>query len=35
MLDTARNLIIRELAVAQGDTEDLIADEIDAIFREV
>lgn len=35
MLDTARNLIIRELAVAQDESEDGIADEIDAIFREV
>ncbi|MBU4485276.1 CarD family transcriptional regulator [bacterium] len=32
MLDTARNLIIKELAVAQDFSENEVADEIDQIF---
>lgn len=34
MLDTARTLIVKELAIAQDDEEEVIADEIDAIFEE-
>lgn len=33
MLDTARSLIMKELAVAQDVTEDVISDEIDEIFE--
>jgi CarD family transcriptional regulator len=32
MLDTARGLLIKELALAKGVGEDKIASEIDAIF---
>ena len=32
MLDTARGLLIKELALAKGVGEDKIAAEIDAIF---
>ncbi|MFH1830056.1 MAG: CarD family transcriptional regulator [Pseudomonadota bacterium] len=32
MLDTARYLIVKELAIAQDYTEDEVADEIDEIF---
>ena len=32
MLDTARSLLIRELALAKGVTEDKVAAEIDTIF---
>ncbi len=34
MLDTARTLIIKELAIAQEEEEEVIADEIDTIFEE-
>jgi CarD family transcriptional regulator len=34
MLETARGLIIRELALAKGVGEDKIAEEIDAIFAQ-
>ena len=33
MLDTARGLIIKELALAKGVADDKIASEIDAIFQ--
>ncbi len=33
MLDTARSLIIKELAIAQDEDETAIADEIDKIFE--
>lgn len=32
MLDTARNLIIKELAIAQGEEESEVADELHEIF---
>ena len=32
MLDTARGLLIKELAIAKGVGEDKISTEIDAIF---
>ena len=32
MLDTARNLIIKELAIAQGEDESAVAEELDEIF---
>ncbi len=32
MLDTARSLIVKELAIAQEETEEVIGDEIDKIF---
>jgi CarD family transcriptional regulator len=32
MLDNARSLLIKELALAKGVSEDKIAEEIDAIF---
>ena len=32
MLDTARNLIIKELSVAKGAEESVVAEEIDEIF---
>jgi hypothetical protein len=34
MLETARGLIVRELALAKAVTEDKIAEEIDAIFAQ-
>lgn len=34
MLDTARTLIVKELAIAQEDEEEVIAEEIDGIFEE-
>jgi CarD family transcriptional regulator len=34
MLDTARTLIVKELAIAQDDEEENIAEEIDGIFEE-
>ena len=34
MLDTARGLLIKELALAKGVTEDKIVSEIDAIFAQ-
>jgi CarD family transcriptional regulator len=34
MLDTARGLLVRELAIAKGVGEDKIANEIDAIFAQ-
>lgn len=34
MLDTARTLIVKELAIAQDEDEEVIADEIDTIFEE-
>lgn len=34
MLDTARTLIVKELAIAQDEEEEFIAEEIDAIFTE-
>ena len=34
MLDTARGLLIKELALAKGVAEDKIANEIDAIFTQ-
>ena len=34
MLDTARGLLIKELAIAKGITEDKLAEEIDAIFTQ-
>lgn len=33
MLDTARTLIVKELAIAQSEEEEVIADEIDQIFE--
>ena len=33
MLDTARTLIVKELAIAQVEDEEMIADEIDQIFE--
>ena len=33
MLDTARTLIVKELAIAQSEEEAMIADEIDQIFE--
>jgi CarD family transcriptional regulator len=33
MLRTARDLLIRELAVAKDATEDMIADELDSLFK--
>src|SRR5438132_7891079 len=33
MLDTARNLLVKELAVAKGATEEKIARELDEIFN--
>ena len=33
MLDTARTLIVKELAIAQTEEEEVIADEIDQIFE--
>lgn len=33
MLDTARTLIVKELAIAQEEEEEVIADEIDQIFE--
>lgn len=32
MLDTARNLIVKEIAISRGKTEEKIKDEIEAIF---
>lgn len=32
MLDTARNLLVQELALAKGEDESAIADELDALF---
>jgi CarD family transcriptional regulator len=32
MLDTARSLIVKEIAIARGHTEDHVKDEIEAIF---
>ena len=32
MLDTARGLLIKELAIAKGVTEDKLAAEVDALF---
>ena len=32
MLDTARTLIVKEIAIARGQTEDAVKDEIEAIF---
>jgi CarD family transcriptional regulator len=34
MLDTARNLLVKEIALAKGVTEDKVAAEIDAIFAQ-
>ncbi len=34
MLDTARGLIVKELALAKGSAEDKVAAEIDAIFTQ-
>lgn len=34
MLDTARTLIVKELAIAQDEEEEFIAEEIDTIFEE-
>jgi CarD family transcriptional regulator len=34
MLDTARSLLIRELALAKGVTEDKVGAEVDAIFAQ-
>jgi CarD family transcriptional regulator len=34
MLDTARTLLIRELAIAKGVTEDKVGAEVDAIFAQ-
>jgi CarD family transcriptional regulator len=34
MLETARGLMIKELAIAKGVTEDKISTEIDAIFAQ-
>ena len=34
MLDTARGLLIKELAIAKSVAEDKIAGEIDAIFAQ-
>ena len=34
MLDTARTLIVKELAIAQEDEEEVIAEESDRIFEE-
>ncbi len=34
MLENARGLLIKELAIAKGVTEDKIAEEIDAIFAQ-
>ena len=34
MLDTARGLLIKELAIAKGIPEDKLAEEIDAIFTQ-
>jgi len=33
MLDTARTLIVKELAIAQCEDEEVLADEIDTIFE--
>jgi CarD family transcriptional regulator len=32
MLDTARSLIVKEIAIAREQTEDNVKDEIEAIF---
>ena len=32
MLDTARSLIVKEIAIARGQTEDQVREEIEAIF---
>jgi CarD family transcriptional regulator len=32
MLDTARNLLVQELALAKGQEEAAVADELDALF---
>jgi CarD family transcriptional regulator len=34
MLDTARNLLVKEIALAKGAAEDKVAAEIDAIFAQ-
>jgi len=34
MLDTARNLLVKEIALAKGVTEDKVGTEIDAIFAQ-
>jgi CarD family transcriptional regulator len=34
MLDTARNLLVKEIALAKGASEDKVAAEIDAIFAQ-
>jgi CarD family transcriptional regulator len=35
MMDTARSLLIKEIAIANGATEDLVATEIEQIFSEL
>jgi CarD family transcriptional regulator len=35
MMDTARNLLIKEIAIANGATEDRVAIEIEQIFSEL
>jgi CarD family transcriptional regulator len=32
MLDTARSLIVKEIAIAREQTEQMVRDEIEAIF---
>jgi CarD family transcriptional regulator len=32
MLDTARSLIVKEIAIARAQTEQFVRDEIEAIF---
>ncbi len=32
MLDTARTLIVKEIAIARGQTEEQVKTEIEAIF---
>ena len=34
MLDTARSLIVKELAIAEDEDEQAVADKIEAIFRD-